>query len=83
MVIFTDLNTGRMDVDCSGWTIVFEGTNDKAGGFALIRQSNTEPVFTLRFEADSKENAEKYEELMINKLLEIIQNASKKLAGAI
>ena len=51
------------------------------GGFALIRQSNTEPVFTLRFEADSKENAQKYEELMVNKLLEIIQNASKNLAS--
>ena len=45
-------------------------------GFALIRQSNTEPVFTLRFEADSKENAQKYEELMVNKLLEIIKKIS-------
>ena len=45
-------------------------------GFALIRQSNTEPVFTLRFEADSKENAEKYEDLMVKKLLEIIKNFS-------
>ena len=45
-------------------------------GFALIRQSNTEPVFTLRFEADSKENAQKYEDLMVNKLLEIIKSLS-------
>ena len=51
------------------------------GGFALIRQSNTEPVFTLRFEADSKENAQKYEDLMVNKLLEIIKNASTNLTG--
>ncbi|MDO5437358.1 MAG: phosphomannomutase/phosphoglucomutase [bacterium] len=29
-------------------------------GFALIRQSNTEPVFTLRFEASSKEKCEQY-----------------------
>ena len=47
-------------------------------GFALIRQSNTEPVFTLRFEADSKENAQKYEDLMVNKLLEIIKEVSTK-----
>ncbi|MBR1776376.1 phosphomannomutase/phosphoglucomutase [bacterium] len=45
-------------------------------GFALIRQSNTEPVFTLRFEADNKENAQKYEELMVNRLLEIIKQVS-------
>lgn len=54
-------------ITLDGMRIVF----DK--GFALIRQSNTEPVFTLRFEADSKENAQKYEELMVNKLLEIIK----------
>ena len=50
-------------------------------GFALIRQSNTEPVFTLRFEADTRENVQKYEDLMVNKLLEIIQNASKNMAA--
>ena len=33
-------------------------------GFALVRQSNTEPVFTLRFEADTEENSKKYEDLM-------------------
>ena len=54
-------------ITLDGMRIVFEK------GFALIRQSNTEPVFTLRFEADSKENAEKYEDLMVNKLLEIIK----------
>lgn len=48
-------------------------------GFALIRQSNTEPVFTLRFEADSKENAQQYEERMVNKLLEIIKELSVKV----
>ena len=47
-------------------------------GFALIRQSNTEPVFTLRFEADCKENAQKYEDAMVNRLLEIIKELSKK-----
>ncbi len=58
-------------ITLDGMRIVF----DK--GFALIRQSNTEPVFTLRFEADSKENAQKYEDLMVNKLLEIIKEESK------
>ena len=57
-----------------GMRIVFEK------GFALIRQSNTEPVFTLRFEADSKENAQRYEDLMVNKLLEIIKELSTKAA---
>ena len=64
-------------ITIDGMRIVF----DNPSGFALIRQSNTEPVFTLRFEADSKENAQKYEELMVNKLLELIQNASKNLAA--
>ena len=40
-------------------------------GFAMIRQSNTEPVFTLRFEAKSKDNCEKYR-LRLLKLLEKI-----------
>ena len=65
-------------ITIDGMRIVFE-----EGGFALIRQSNTEPVFTLRFEADSKEYAQQYEDLMVNKLLEIIKNASKNLAGAV
>lgn len=34
-------------------------------GFAMIRQSNTEPVFTLRFEAKSQENCEKYEKTFV------------------
>lgn len=58
-------------ITIDGMRIVF----DK--GFALIRQSNTEPVFTLRFEADTKENAQKYEELMVGKLLELVTAASK------
>lgn len=62
-------------ITIDGMRIVFEK------GFALIRQSNTEPVFTLRFEADSKENAQKYEELMVNKLLEIIKELSAKVTA--
>ena len=37
-------------------------------GFAMIRQSNTEPVFTLRFEAKSEENCEKYQNTMVDLL---------------
>ena len=48
--------------------VVFE-----QGGFALIRQSNTEPVFTLRFEAIDKETAQMYEDRMVEKLMEIIK----------
>ena len=42
-------------------------------GFALIRQSNTEPVFTLRFEAKSKENCEKYEKVFVELLDKIVK----------
>ena len=37
-------------------------------GFAMIRQSNTEPVFTLRFEAKSEENCKKYQDTFVNLL---------------
>ena len=60
-------------ITLDGMRIVFKNPS----GFALIRQSNTEPVFTLRFEADTKENAQRYEDLMVNKLLEIIKEESK------
>lgn len=55
-------------ITLDGMRIVFED-----GGFALIRQSNTEPVFTLRFEAKDKETAHRYEDLMVDKLMEIIK----------
>ncbi|NLF84011.1 MAG: hypothetical protein GX568_08530, partial [Candidatus Gastranaerophilales bacterium] len=45
--------------------------------FALIRASNTEPVFTLRFEAGSEENLENYRHTMLDivgKKLENITN---------
>ena len=57
-------------ITLDGMRIVF----DK--GFALIRQSNTEPVFTLRFEAENKELAKQFEDLMVNKLLDIIKDLS-------
>ena len=42
-------------ITIDGLRIIFED------GFALIRQSNTEPVFTLRFEAKTKEKCEQYQ----------------------
>lgn len=47
-------------VTLDGMRIVF------SGGFALIRQSNTEPVFTLRFEANNKEECERFKNTMIS-----------------
>ena len=64
-------------ITLDGMRIIFGGEHR---GFALIRQSNTEPVFTLRFEAENKETAEKFEELMVNKLLQIVQEKSKMAA---
>lgn len=55
-------------ITIDGMRIVFE-----EGGFALIRQSNTEPVFTLRFEAKDQETAQRFEDKMVEKLLEIIK----------
>lgn len=42
-------------------------------GFALIRQSNTEPVFTLRFEAQTKKKADQYKKIMLTMLEECIK----------
>ena len=49
-------------VTLDGMRIVFDG------GFALIRQSNTEPVFTLRFEAKTKSECEHIQKCMLDKL---------------
>lgn len=49
-------------VTIDGMRIIFDG------GFALIRQSNTEPVFTLRFEAKTKRQAEGYQNVMVKAL---------------
>ncbi len=48
-------------------------------GFALIRASNTEPVFTLRFEAGSQENLLNYR----SKMLEIVDNKLQKIKTAL
>ena len=53
-------------VTLDGMRIVFDG------GFALIRQSNTEPVFTLRFEAKTKTECEHIQNCMLDKLEEFV-----------
>lgn len=54
-------------ITLDGLRIIF---ND---GFALIRQSNTEPVFTLRFEAKDKAQAEHYQKVMVESLEKILE----------
>lgn len=54
-------------ITLDGLRIVFNG------GFALIRQSNTEPVFTLRFEAKDQTKAQSYEKVMIECLEQILK----------
>lgn len=51
-----------------GMRIVFDG------GFAMIRQSNTEPVFTLRFEARNETVCNHYKEVMLNCLDKYIKS---------
>ena len=51
-----------------GMRIVFDG------GFAMIRQSNTEPVFTLRFEAKNETVCNRYKEIMVNCLDKYIKS---------
>lgn len=55
-------------ITLDGMRIVFDG------GFALIRQSNTEPVFTLRFEAKNKEECDRFKSCMINTLEQILSD---------
>ena len=43
-------------------------------GFALIRASNTEPTFTIRFEAGSQENLDNYQEKFLALLDEKMKN---------
>ena len=58
-------------ITIDGLRFVFED------GFALIRQSNTEPVFTLRFEASTKENCEKYQNALVNLCKKKVDKAKK------
>ena len=54
-------------ITIDGLRIVFDN------GFALIRQSNTEPVFTLRFEATDEQCVKHYEQTMVNALETIMK----------
>jgi phosphomannomutase/phosphoglucomutase len=54
-----------------GMRIIFDG------GFALIRQSNTEPVFTLRFEGKTEKECDIYRTVMVDALNELIEQLSK------
>jgi len=47
-------------ITIDGLRIIFED------GFALIRQSNTEPVFTLRFEAKTQEKCDSYKNILVD-----------------
>ena len=47
-------------ITIDGLRIIFED------GFALIRQSNTEPVFTLRFEAKTEEKCNHYKTTLVD-----------------
>jgi len=49
-------------ITLDGMRIVFDG------GFAMIRQSNTEPVFTLRFEAKTEAECNRFKDVMVNYL---------------
>lgn len=55
-------------VTLDGMRIVFKG------GFALIRQSNTEPVFTLRFEANNKAECNNFKQAMISSLDDFLKS---------
>lgn len=57
-------------ITIDGLRIIFED------GFALIRQSNTEPVFTLRFEAKTKEKCELYIETLVNLTNKLVEEIS-------
>ena len=54
-------------VTLDGMRIVFDG------GFALIRQSNTEPVFTLRFEAKTENECNRFKDAMLSSLDELLK----------
>lgn len=57
-------------ITIDGMRIIFDG------GFALIRQSNTEPVFTLRFEAKTQEECERFQKVMVEKVEDLVKENS-------
>ena len=63
---------------CVGYIITIDGMRIVFdGGFALVRQSNTEPVFTLRFEAKTQEECERFEKVMVTKIEEFVNNCKQ------
>ena len=54
-------------ITIDGLRIIFED------GFALIRKSNTEPVFTLRFEAKTKEKCEQYKNALVDLTCSLVE----------
>ena len=52
-------------ITIDGMRIIF---ND---GMAIIRQSNTEPVFTMGFEATTQEKCDHYTKTMVDKIEEL------------
>ena len=60
-------------ITLDGMRVVFDG------GFALIRQSNTEPVFTCRFEGKTQEEVQNYQNVMVEQLNKLIDGYSKIL----
>ena len=54
-------------ITIDGLRIIFED------GFALIRQSNTEPVFTLRFEAKTQEKCDHYKNTLVNLTCSLVE----------
>lgn len=59
-------------ITIDGLRIVFNG------GFALIRASNTEPVFTLRFEGSTQEDSDNYKNVLLKILEENLEKLNKK-----
>lgn len=60
-------------ITIDGLRIVFDD------GFALIRQSNTEPVFTLRFEAKTKDKCEAYKKALVDLTSALVEEKSAKI----
>lgn len=59
-------------ITIDGLRIIFDN------GFALIRKSNTEPVFTLRFEADTEKCANTFKNAMISVLDECVKDKEQE-----
>lgn len=64
-------------VTLDGLRIIFED------GFALIRKSNTEPVFTMRFEAHTKEKCECYQNALVEVVDELVKEISKEASAKV